>query len=379
MKNIIISLLLLTLSLSKPHFGANFLTNNKNRNNGGNIFSSNNFENVFIREGQIKNKKITETQEDPFKNKNNGGNIYSSNNFENVFIGEGQIKNIKVTETQEEPFKNIPFTYIQVPQKKEEQEVSYEQQLLSNNNSNDDFTVPQKFESTKYSSKPHKLYEKNMRPFLKFDQEPFNPYGPNSKFKFLGQKEKFIPLIPNINFNNNDLSPEQIQKKILPITEELKNLADTPEQKIPPQQFDRFYEILNGYPDLEPIYEQIQNLNNFPLNQINDDYINDSVNKINELKNEISDNIKESNEKNKETNENIIKSIVKELNKLIDNEIVDKNEVLKNYENIIQIVNNEILHHLIKSYEKINNVEGDYVPISYIEETINDINSEINK
>jgi len=345
MNNIIIFLLLITLSLSKPHFGANFFTNNKNRNNRGNGFNNN----------------------------------FNNNNFENLFIGEGQIKNIKKTETQEDQFKNIPFAYMRapVPQKKEEeQEASYEQQLLSDKNSND-FTLPQKFAPTKYSRKPHKLFEKKMRPFLKFDKEPFNPYGPNSKFKFLGQREKFIPLVPKINFNNNDLTPEQIQKKILPITEELKNLADTPEQKIPPQQFDRFYEILNGYPDLEPIYEQIQNLNNVPLNQINDDYINDSVNKINELKNDISDNIKESNEKNEETNENIIKSVVNELKKLIDDETVDKNQVLKIYENIIQIVNNEILNHLIKSYEKINNVEGDYVPISYIEETINDINSNI--
>ena len=343
MKNIIIFLLLLTLSLSKPHFNSNFQNNNY-RNNNGNGFRNN----------------------------------YNNNN-NNFFIGGEEIK--KKTETQEEPNKRIPSSYMRKPLPQEndiqqENEASYEQQLLSDKNSND-FTLPQKFAPTKYSRKPHKLFEKKMRPFLKFDKEPFNPYGPNSKFKFLGQREKFIPLVPKINFNNNDLTPEQIQKKILPITEELKNLADTPEQKIPPQQFDRFYEILNGYPDLEPIYEQIQNLNNVPLNQINDDYINDSVNKINELKNDISDNIKESNEKNEETNENIIKSVVNELKKLIDDETVDKNQVLKIYENIIQIVNNEILNHLIKSYEKINNVEGDYIPISYIEETINDINSNI--
>jgi hypothetical protein len=106
---------------------------------------------------------------------------------------------------------------------------------------------------------------------------------------------------------------------------------------------------------------------------MNEDYINESVNKINELKNEISDNIKESNENKEETNENIVKSVIDELNKIIDNEIVDKNQILKNYENIIQIVNNDILENIVKSYEKINNVEGNYVPISYVQETINDL------
>ena len=336
MKNIIIFLLLLTLSLSKPHFNANFFKNNNNRNNNRNGF---------------------------------GNNFNDNNNNNNFFIGGEEIKNTK-TETQEEPNKRIPSSFIRNPARLEnevqqEKEASNEQQLLSN-------TVPQKFEPTKYSRKPHKLHEKNIRPKLKFNNEPFNPYGPNSKNKFFGRREKFIPIIPKINFEK-DLSPEQVQNKIFPITEELKNLADTPEQKVPPQQFDRFYEILNEFPDLEPIYEQIQNLNNIPLNQMNEDYINESVNKINELKNEISDSIKESNENKEETNENIVKSVIDELNKIIDNEIVDKNQILKNYENIIQIVNNDILNYVVKSYEKINNVEGNYVPISYVQETINDL------
>ena len=337
MKNIIIFLLLLTLSLSKPHFNANFFKNNNNRNNNRNGFGNN------------------------FNDNNNNNN--------NFFIGGEEIKNTK-TETQEEPNKRIPSSFLRNPARLEnevqqEKEASNEQQLLST-------TVPQKFEPTKYSSKPHKLHEKNIRPKLKFNNEPFNPYGPNLKNKFFGRREKFIPIIPKINFEK-DLSPEQVQNKIFPITEELKNLADTPEQKVPPQQFDRFYEILNEFPDLEPIYEQIQNLNNIPLNQMNEDYINESVNKINELKNEISDNIKESNENKEETNENIVKSVIDELNKIIDNEIVDKNQILKNYENIIQIVNNDILNYVVKSYEKINNVEGNYVPISYVQETINDL------
>ena len=337
MKNIIIFLLLLTLSLSKPHFNANFFKNNNNRNNNRNGFGNN------------------------FNDNNNNNN--------NFFIGGEEIKNTK-TETQEEPNKRIPSSFLRNPARLEnevqqEKEASNEQQLLSN-------TVPQKFEPTKYSRKPHKLHEKNIRPKLKFNNEPFNPYGPNLKNKFFGRREKFIPIIPKINFEK-DLSPEQVQNKIFPITEELKNLADTPEQKVPPQQFDRFYEILNEFPDLEPIYEQIQNLNNIPLNQMNEDYINESVNKINELKNEISDSIKESNENKEETNENIVKSVIDELNKIIDNEIVDKNQILKNYENIIQIVNNDILNYVVKSYEKINNVEGNYVPISYVQETINDL------
>ena len=337
MKNIIIFLLLLTLSLSKPHFNANFFKNNNNRNNNRNGFGNN------------------------FNDNNNNNN--------NFFIGGEEIKNTK-TETQEEPNKRIPSSFIRNPARLEnevqqEKEASNEQQLLST-------TVPAKFGPTKYSNKPHKLHEKRMGPKLKYKNEPFNPYGPNSKNKFFGRREKFIPIIPKINFEK-DLSPEQVQNKIFPITEELKNLADTPEQKVPPQQFDRFYEILNEFPDLEPIYEQIQNLNNIPLNQMNEDYINESVNKINELKNEISDNIKESNENKEETNENIVKSVIDELNKIIDNEIVDKNQILKNYENIIQIVNNDILNYVVKSYEKINNVEGNYVPISYVQETINDL------
>ena len=340
MKNIIIFLLLLTLSLSKPHFNANFFKNNNNRNNNRNGFGNN------------------------FNDNNNNNN--------NFFIGGEEIKNTK-TETQEEPNKRIPSSYIRkpLPQENEYQQVdeaSYEQQLLST-------TIPQKFGPTKYGNKPHKLHEKRMGPKLKFQNEPFNPYGPKSKF--FGRREKFIPLIPKIDFENNYLSPEQVQNKIFPITEELKNLADTPEQKVPPQQFDRFYEILNEFPDLEPIYEQIQNLNNIPLNQMNEDYINESVNKINELKNEISDSIKESNENKEETNENIVKSVIDELNKIIDNEIVDKNQILKNYENIIQIVNNDILENIVKSYEKINNVEGDYVPITLVQETINELSLNI--
>ena len=339
MKNIIIFLLLLTLSLSRPHFNSNFQNNNY-RNNNGNGFRNN------------------------FNNFNNNNN--------NFFIGGEEIKNTK-TETQEEPNKRIPSSYMRkpLPQENEYQQVdeaSYEQQLLST-------TIPQKFGPTKYGNKPHKLHEKRMGPKLKFQNEPFNPYGPKSKF--FGRREKFIPLIPKIDFENNYLSPEQVQNKIFPITEELKNLADTPEQKIPPQQFDRFYEILNKYPDLEPISQQIQNLNKVPLNQMNEEYISDSVKKINELKNDISDKIKESNEKNEETNENIVKSVVDELNKIIDNEIVDKNQILKNYENIIQIVNNDILENIVKSYEKINNVDGDYVPISLVQETINELSLNI--
>ena len=142
MKNIIIFLLLLTLSLSKPHFNSNFQNNNY-RNNNGNGFRNN----------------------------------YNNNN-NNFFIGGEEIK--KKTETQEEPNKRIPSSYMRKPLPQEndiqqENEASYEQQLLST-------TIPQKFGPTKYGNKPHKLHEKRMGPKLKFQNEPFNPYGPKSKF-----------------------------------------------------------------------------------------------------------------------------------------------------------------------------------------------------
>ena len=90
MKNIIIFLLLITLSLSKPHFGANFFTNNKNRNNRGNgfnnNFNNNNFENLFIGEGQIKNIKKTETQEDQFKKKKKNKKHHMNNNYYQIKI-----------------------------------------------------------------------------------------------------------------------------------------------------------------------------------------------------------------------------------------------------------------------------------------------------
>ena len=349
MKNIII-LLLLTFSLSRPNYRNNFIDKN-NRINGFN----NNFNN----------------------NLNN-----NNNNNHNYFVGGENMIKIKSTETQEtqeEPSLNIPRRRpTKMGMLPKEKEIQQEQQLLDDD-AQKDIMVPQKFISKRYGPRPHRLHQPIRRSIINFDNEPFNPYTHNTKnLKFLSpRKNNFVPKFPQLNFNNDDLSPEQVEKRIEPITDELKYFANSPEHEIPPSEYGRFYQILNGYPDLEPIYEQLTKLERVPLNQINEDYINDAIDKINDKKDEINYEIKERNEQNEETNENIIKAVVNELKKLVDNEVVKKKDILDYFENIIKTINNDILKYLSKGYEQINNVNGDFVPLSIIEETINDLNSKI--
>ena len=360
MKNIII-LLLITLSISNPYYKNDFIANNHKGFTG---FSNN------------------------FKNNPNNNNDNNNNN-NNIFVGGGNMVKIKRTETQEEPLLNVPrntprrplIKMAVAPKEKEIQQVQEvtEQQLLDDTAKNE-IVVPQKFNSRRYSPRPHKLHEPNRRPIINFDNEPFNPYGYKSNNKFLSpRKNNFVPNFPKINFDNDELAPEEVEKKVAPITDELKYFANSPEHEIPPYEFDRFYQILNGYPDLEPIFEQLTKLERVHLNQINEIFINDAIDKINDRKDEIRDDIKERNEENQETNEKIIEAVVKELKKLVDDEVVKKKDVLDHFENIIKTLNNDILKYLSLGYERINNVNGDFVPLSIIEETINDLNSKIKK